>query len=93
MSEDANNAFLDRFSSDAEFRARVVAVHDPGARLELIRAEGFADADERAWESTSRLDDDDLDRASGGNDPSACDIHLLTMVGDGVIDGPSTAWE
>ena len=89
MSEAANEAFLERFSSDPELRSRVAAVDDPVVQLALIRAAGFPDVDEGVWERTGRLDDEALERATGGTDQVACDVHLLTGAGDGVIDGPS----
>ena len=41
MSVEQAKAFIEKMNTDEAFRARVLAVEDVAARVELINAEGF----------------------------------------------------
>jgi predicted ribosomally synthesized peptide with nif11-like leader len=65
MSEQAA-AFIARIKSDKAFRDKVLTVEDPGARLELIAAEGYEVTAADIAAAAGALDDADLLAVAGG---------------------------
>lgn len=66
MSQEQAKAFIEKMKTNEAFCAKVMAVEDGAARMQLINAEGFACSAEEIKAVATELTDADLDRAAGG---------------------------
>ena len=66
MSAEQAHAVIEKMKSDGAFRAKVMAVEGVSARMEIIKAEGFACSPVEISEVSGALADDELAGVTGG---------------------------
>lgn len=66
MSLDAAKAFIEKMSTDEEFRNRMHALDNRDERLRLIHAEGYDCTEEEIGRVGTELTESDLDVLAGG---------------------------
>jgi predicted ribosomally synthesized peptide with nif11-like leader len=65
MTDQTIRALIERLKSDKSFRDRLLALNDPEARLELVRAEGFEVTLAEFAAQAALLSDEQLAQAVG----------------------------
>ena len=66
MSAEQAHAVIEKMKTDAAFRARVMAVEGVSARMEIMRAEGFACSAVEISRVSGALTDSELAGVTGG---------------------------